>query len=125
MVLTLMPISIQNVFRYLIAVSFLQLYMLAAQQQCNGKSGRFAMSCSCSTTRGRHWYHNGRILNKLNTFYDFIDCVKHLVNTNSCSPDRIVSYGASAGGLLVVCAINVCLVVHILNFHCDSLLPWF
>lgn len=56
---------------------------------------------------GRHWYENGKLLNKKNTFYDFIDCGKHLVKENYTSPSHLYAAGASAGGLLMGAVLNM------------------
>jgi oligopeptidase B len=50
---------------------------------------------------GRAWYEDGRQLHKKNTFTDFIDCTKHLINENYTSPEHIYAQGGSAGGLLM------------------------
>lgn len=56
---------------------------------------------------GRHWYEEGKLLNKKNTFYDFIDCGKHLVENNIADPERLYAMGGSAGGLLVGAVVNL------------------
>ncbi|MFQ5607446.1 MAG: S9 family peptidase, partial [Candidatus Zixiibacteriota bacterium] len=50
---------------------------------------------------GRQWYEDGKLLNKKNTFTDFIACAKHLVSEKYTSPEKLYAYGGSAGGLLV------------------------
>lgn len=55
---------------------------------------------------GRHWYEDGKMLKKKNTFFDFIDCGKYLVAENYTSSDRMFAMGGSAGGLLVGAVIN-------------------
>lgn len=50
---------------------------------------------------GRPWYDDGKMLRKLNTFHDFIDCAAHLVHSRYTSPARLVAHGGSAGGLLM------------------------
>jgi len=50
---------------------------------------------------GRTWYEDGKLLDKKNTFTDFIDCAEHLIAQRYTSPDRLFAHGASAGGLLV------------------------
>lgn len=50
---------------------------------------------------GRHWYEDGKLLNKMNTFTDFIACAEHLVAENYTSVERLVINGESAGGLLM------------------------
>jgi len=56
---------------------------------------------------GRRWYDDGKLLNKKNTFTDFIDCGQHLVDTQYTSPDRLVAQGGSAGGLLIGAVVNM------------------
>ncbi|WP_159023173.1 S9 family peptidase [Formosa sp. L2A11] len=56
---------------------------------------------------GRDWYENGKLLTKLNTFYDFIDCTKHLINEKYTSTKHMYAYGGSAGGLLMGAIINM------------------
>jgi len=50
---------------------------------------------------GRPWYDEGKLLDKRNTFSDFIACAEHLVSKGLTSPARLVARGASAGGLLM------------------------
>lgn len=50
---------------------------------------------------GRLWYENGKLMNKKNTFYDFIDCAHALIKEGYTSKDKLAIYGASAGGLLI------------------------
>jgi oligopeptidase B len=50
---------------------------------------------------GRHWYDDGKLMRKQNTFSDFIACGRHLVAEGWTSPDRLVAEGGSAGGLLI------------------------
>jgi oligopeptidase B len=56
---------------------------------------------------GRHWYDDGKLLNKRNTFTDFIDCGRFLVEEGYTSPDRLIGRGGSAGGLLVGAVTNM------------------
>lgn len=56
---------------------------------------------------GRQWYDNGKMLNKKNTFYDFIDCGEYLVNEKYSAPDKLFASGGSAGGLLVGAVMNM------------------
>jgi oligopeptidase B len=56
---------------------------------------------------GRHWYDQGKMLHKANTFTDFVACARHLAETGWTSPDRIVAEGGSAGGLLVGAVANL------------------
>lgn len=55
---------------------------------------------------GRYWYEDGRMLNKNNTFYDFIDATKFLTKNNIGHKDKIFAMGGSAGGLLMGAVIN-------------------
>ncbi|HZH44851.1 MAG TPA: S9 family peptidase [Lysobacter sp.] len=50
---------------------------------------------------GRHWYENGKLFKKKNTFTDFIDVTDYLVKEGYAAPDRVAAYGGSAGGLLM------------------------
>ena len=56
---------------------------------------------------GRHWYEDGKKLNKKNTFNDFIDCGRYLVEKGYSAKDHLYAMGGSAGGLLVGAAINM------------------
>jgi len=56
---------------------------------------------------GRAWYERqGKFLTKANTFTDFIDVARSLTERHIAAPQKIVAYGASAGGLLIGNAIN-------------------
>jgi oligopeptidase B len=56
---------------------------------------------------GRQWYLHGKLLEKRNTFSDFIACAEHLVAEGWTSPDRLAIRGGSAGGLLVGAALSM------------------
>lgn len=56
---------------------------------------------------GRHWYEDGKLLNKKNTFTDFIDAGKHLVAEGYASKDHLYARGGSAGGLLMGAVSNM------------------
>jgi oligopeptidase B len=56
---------------------------------------------------GRAWYDDGRLLNKKNTFTDFIDATDFLVKQGYAAPDRVAAYGGSAGGLLMGAIANM------------------
>ena len=56
---------------------------------------------------GRSWYEDGKLLKKMNTFTDFIDCAKHLADEGYTSPEKTVAQGGSAGGLLIGAVINL------------------
>ena len=56
---------------------------------------------------GRQWYENGKLLKKKNTFYDFIDCGKGLIEKGYTSSSHLYAIGGSAGGLLMGAVINM------------------
>lgn len=56
---------------------------------------------------GRSWYEQGKLLNKKNTFTDFISCAEHLISEQYTSSQKLVIYGGSAGGLLVGAVVNM------------------
>jgi len=56
---------------------------------------------------GRHWYEDGKLLKKKNTFTDFIDCGRHLQAEKWTDPARLYAMGGSAGGLLVGAVVNM------------------
>ncbi len=56
---------------------------------------------------GRHWYEDGKLLNKINTFYDFIDCSKYLIEQKYTSQEHLYAYGGSAGGMFMGTIINM------------------
>ena len=56
---------------------------------------------------GRHWYENGKLLKKKNTFTDFISCAEHLINEKFTNPGKLFAEGGSAGGLLMGAVINM------------------
>lgn len=57
---------------------------------------------------GREWYEDeGKYLKKMNTFTDFADCAKYLIDTNMTKSDRLAIVGRSAGGLLIGAVINM------------------
>ncbi|MGZ5409097.1 MAG: S9 family peptidase, partial [Aeromicrobium sp.] len=56
---------------------------------------------------GRHWYDDGKMLNKRNTFTDFIACAEHLVAEGWTSTERLIAEGGSAGGLLMGAVANL------------------
>lgn len=88
----------------------------------------YSMDCTFSTTRlslldrgfiyaiahirggedlGRPWYEDGKLLKKKNTFTDFIDCSKYLIEQKYTSADHLYAEGGSAGGLLMGAVINM------------------
>ncbi|MCX7549767.1 S9 family peptidase [Xanthomarina sp. F2636L] len=56
---------------------------------------------------GRDWYENGKLLSKMNTYYDYIDCSKYLIDKKYTSEKHLYAYGGSAGGLLMGVIINL------------------
>jgi oligopeptidase B len=55
---------------------------------------------------GRQWYEDGKLLKKKNTFTDFIDCSKFVINEKYTSSEHLYAEGGSAGGLLMGVIIN-------------------
>lgn len=55
---------------------------------------------------GRDWYEDGKMFNKKNTFNDYIDCAKYLIEQNYTSPEHLYAMGGSAGGLLMGAVAN-------------------
>ncbi len=83
---------------------------------------------------GRKWYYDGKMLNKKNTFQDFIACTEHLVKEHYTSAGLVVAQGESAGGLLMGAVANMRpdlyrgIILHapfvdVLNTMMDTLLP--
>ncbi|MGK0455004.1 MAG: oligopeptidase B [Paraglaciecola sp.] len=56
---------------------------------------------------GREWYEDGKMGNKKNTFTDFIDCSKYLIDNNYTSAKHLYAMGGSAGGLLMGAIVNM------------------
>lgn len=56
---------------------------------------------------GRHWYEDGKLLRKMNTFTDFIAVADHLVSAGLTTPDQLIITGDSAGGLLMGAVTNL------------------
>ena len=59
-----------------------------------------------SQTLGREWYDQGKLLNKRNTFNDFIDCGQFFVDQGYTKPSQMFAQGGSAGGLLMGVVMN-------------------
>ena len=84
--------------------------------------------------RGYRWYTDGKLMNKRNTFRDFIAAAEHLVHERFTGAGQIVIQGGSAGGMLVGAAVNMrpdlfkavvaeVPFVDVLNTMCDDTLP--
>lgn len=56
---------------------------------------------------GRSWYEHGKMLEKKNSFTDFVAVAQHLVVSDVTRPENLVAYGGSAGGLLVGAVANL------------------
>ena len=56
---------------------------------------------------GRQWYEDGKLLKKKNTFTDFIDCSKFVIQQKYTSPEHLYAEGGSAGGLLMGAVVNL------------------
>lgn len=74
---------------------------------------------------GRPWYDNGKLLQKKNTFTDFIACADYLVGKGYTSHQRLAIRGGSAGGLLLGAVLNmrpdICKVASVLVPFVDAL----
>lgn len=57
--------------------------------------------------KGREWYDDGKLLNKKNTFTDFISCAEYLIKQKYTRPEKLFAMGGSAGGLLIGAVINM------------------
>jgi len=56
---------------------------------------------------GRKWYEDGKMFKKKNTFNDFVDCSKYLIDNNYTSNEHLYAMGGSAGGLLMGAVVNM------------------
>ena len=56
---------------------------------------------------GREWYEEGKMFKKKNTFNDFVDCSKFLIEENYTSTKHLYAQGGSAGGLLMGAVVNM------------------
>lgn len=56
---------------------------------------------------GREWYDNGKLLKKKNTFTDFVDCSKFVIEQKYTSTEHLYAEGGSAGGLLMGAIVNM------------------
>jgi oligopeptidase B len=84
--------------------------------------------------KGYAWYRHGRVLEKKNTFFDFIAAAEHLCAAGYTAPGNITIHGGSAGGMLVGAVVNMrpslfrgvlaeVPFVDVLNTMCDGDLP--
>jgi len=56
---------------------------------------------------GREWYDDGKLLNKKNTFTDFIACAEYLISESYTDKEHLFVMGGSAGGLLMGAVVNM------------------
>nr|WP_157262878.1 S9 family peptidase [Pedobacter steynii] len=56
---------------------------------------------------GRQWYEDGKLMKKMNTFTDFIDCGQYLIDQKFTGKEHLYAQGGSAGGLLMGAIINL------------------
>jgi oligopeptidase B len=56
---------------------------------------------------GRGWYEDGKLLKKMNTFTDFIDCAQTLIDKGYTTTSSLFAAGGSAGGLLMGGVLNM------------------
>jgi oligopeptidase B len=56
--------------------------------------------------RGMKWWKEGKLLNKKNTFEDYIAAAKYLIDKKYTSKNKIIGMGGSAGGLLMGAVVN-------------------
>jgi oligopeptidase B len=56
---------------------------------------------------GEKWHDDGMLMNKKNTFYDFIDSAEYLIKEKWTNKGRLVIEGGSAGGLLMGAVVNL------------------
>ena len=56
--------------------------------------------------KGMKWWKEGKLINKKNTFEDYIHAAKYLIDNNYSSKGKIIGMGGSAGGLLMGAVVN-------------------
>lgn len=56
---------------------------------------------------GESWFEDGRLLNKINSFTDFIACAEYLIQENYTASEYLTIFGGSAGGLLMGAVVNM------------------
>jgi oligopeptidase B len=59
------------------------------------------------TEKGWHWYQDGKLQKKPNTFADFIAAAEHLHTQGYAAPGKIIAHGGSAGGMLMGAIANL------------------
>jgi protease II len=59
-----------------------------------------------SNTLGKQWYFDGKLLNKENSFNDYIACAEYLIEKKYTTSSQLIGYGNSAGGLIMGTVIN-------------------
>jgi oligopeptidase B len=105
------------------AISYLDRGFVVAQAHIRG-----------SNDLGRQWYEDGKMFNKKNTFYDFIDISECLIQKGYTNKEKLAINGGSAGGLLMGAVTNMrpdlfkCVVanvpfVDVINTMLDETLP--
>jgi oligopeptidase B len=59
------------------------------------------------TDKGWHWYQDGKLAKKPNTFSDFIAAAEHLLAIGYAAPGKVIAHGGSAGGMLMGAIANM------------------
>ena len=75
---------------------------------------------------GRHWYEDGKLLKKINTFTDYIAVTDYLVANKYAAKDKVFGMGGSAGGLLMGAVANAALVAggEVIGVIPEQLMGW-
>jgi len=83
-------------------------YFSVARLSLLDRGGAFAIAhVRGGGEMGRHWYDDGKMLHKRNSFTDFVACARHLQETGWTTAGLTVAEGASAGGLLMGAVVNL------------------
>jgi oligopeptidase B len=83
-------------------------YFSVARLSLLDRGGAFAIAhVRGGGEMGRHWYDDGKMLHKRNSFTDFVACARHLQETGWTTPELTIAEGASAGGLLMGAVVNL------------------
>ncbi len=85
----------------MLGTSSLQSYLSSPYHSINITYRLFKFYHRGGGELGNSWYNQGKALNKLNSFNDFIDCTEYLASNRYCHPQRIAAHVTSAGGLLL------------------------